>query len=131
MNKYRKHAQSLPLNIRVSPKLMDTLREAAGLAQLPLSGWIRDRTARAARREINEARRPADSQKMHSKKEDSAMNAPVNTTAQANRALARVRRDGWAGPSGDKISAVQRHGSAGGPTNEPDSLGDRDRKSVV
>ena len=124
MDKYRKHAQSLPLNIRISPGLMDTLREAAGLAQIPLSGWIRDRTARAAKREIHEARRPADSQKMHSKKEDSAMNAPVSTPAQSNRWLARVRGEVSVGLSGDKISAVQMLRGAGGAKHDPASLGD-------
>ena len=44
-----------PLNIRVSRDILDVVREAALLAQIPLSSWMRDRMSRAARRELRVA----------------------------------------------------------------------------
>ncbi len=48
----RKHDK--PLQIRMNEELLVLIQSASGKAGLSTSGWVRDRLARVARREIRE-----------------------------------------------------------------------------
>jgi uncharacterized protein (DUF1778 family) len=48
---------SAALRIRLFPEQEAAIREAAGLAGISISAWIRERLTRAARREISQAAR--------------------------------------------------------------------------
>jgi uncharacterized protein (DUF1778 family) len=48
----RKHDK--PLQIRMNQDLLDLIQTASGKAGLSTSGWVRDRLARVARREIRQ-----------------------------------------------------------------------------
>lgn len=49
--------QSATLRIRLFPEQEEMIREAAELAGISISAWIRERLTRAARREISQAAR--------------------------------------------------------------------------
>jgi uncharacterized protein (DUF1778 family) len=53
----RKHDK--PLQIRMNAELLEIIQTAAGKAGLSTSGWVRDRLARVARRELRETREEA------------------------------------------------------------------------
>lgn len=46
------------MEVRLKPEEKDAFREAAEIAGIPLSAWVRERLRRAARIELEEARRP-------------------------------------------------------------------------
>jgi hypothetical protein len=46
------------MEVRLDPTEKQAFREAADAAGLPLSGWVRERLRRAARRELEEIGRP-------------------------------------------------------------------------
>ena len=48
----RKHDK--PLQIRMNEELLEIIQSASGKAGLSTSGWVRDRLARVARRELRE-----------------------------------------------------------------------------
>ncbi len=48
----RKHDK--PLQIRMNAELLQIIQTASGKAGLSTSGWVRDRLARVARRELRE-----------------------------------------------------------------------------
>ena len=55
--KLGKRRHSKELRARLRPEQDDLIREAAGIAGITLSDWMRERLTKAARREIAEARR--------------------------------------------------------------------------
>ncbi len=125
MNIKRKSGLGHPLNIRVSPELMDSLRWAAELAQLPVSSWMRDRMGRAARREIRIAEMigtPA-SEAANLKKEKSAMKHSAPSIAVIGKWIARVRKEIEVGDSGEEVSAVRMLRSGGGAKHGKSNLG--------
>lgn len=46
------------MEVRMSPEEKATFREAAALAGIPVSAWVRERLRRAAIRELEAASRP-------------------------------------------------------------------------
>ena len=46
------------LEVRLNPKEKKAFRDAANIAGLPLSAWVRERLRRSATRELEEARQP-------------------------------------------------------------------------
>jgi hypothetical protein len=46
------------MELRVGPKEKEAFKQAADLAGIPLSAWIRERLRRAARKELEEADKP-------------------------------------------------------------------------
>lgn len=49
--------QSVSLRLRMFPEQEQLIRQAAGLAGISISAWIRERLVRAARREVGQAGR--------------------------------------------------------------------------
>jgi uncharacterized protein (DUF1778 family) len=49
--------QSVSLRLRMFPEQEALIRQAAGLAGISISAWIRERLVRAARREVSQAAR--------------------------------------------------------------------------
>lgn len=49
--------QSVSLRLRMFPEQEELIRQAAGLAGISISAWIRERLVRAARREVSQAAR--------------------------------------------------------------------------
>jgi uncharacterized protein (DUF1778 family) len=49
--------QTAALRIRLFPEQEELIRQAAGLAGISISAWIRERLVRAARREVSQAAR--------------------------------------------------------------------------
>jgi uncharacterized protein (DUF1778 family) len=46
------------IELRCEPGEKDSFRDAADAAGMPMSGWIRDRLRRAARKELEDLERP-------------------------------------------------------------------------
>lgn len=54
----RDKAKAEYLEVRLEVAEKEAFRDAAGLAGLPLSAWVRERLRRAARQELEESGRP-------------------------------------------------------------------------
>lgn len=54
MVKAEKRKHDKPLQVRMSQDLLDLIQTASGKAGLSTSGWVRDRLARVACREIRQ-----------------------------------------------------------------------------
>ncbi len=67
MVKAEKRKHDKPLQIRMNQDLLDLIQAASGKAGLSTSGWVRDRLARVARREI---RQTGDDSPRRSQRED-------------------------------------------------------------
>jgi O6-methylguanine-DNA--protein-cysteine methyltransferase len=105
---------SRPLNLRVPPGLLDSIREAAGLAQLPVSAWVRERMSRAARREILAAAGP-------NLKKESAMktaNPPTPPSPGTRKWIGRVSEEVSVGMAGERIAAVEMLRGRGGAKHD-------------
>jgi hypothetical protein len=46
------------MKVRLQPEEKEAFEQAAGLAGVPLSAWVRERLRRAARRELDEGGQP-------------------------------------------------------------------------
>ncbi len=105
---------SRPLNLRVPPGLLESIREAAGLAQLPVSAWARDRMGRAARREILEAA-GSNFRKENAMK---TANPPSPPNPGTRKWIGRVSEEMSVGVAGEKIAAVEMLRGRGGAKHD-------------
>ncbi len=104
---------SRPLNLRVPPGLLESIREAAGLAQLPVSAWARDRMGRAARREILAAAGP-----VSRILEENAMKTANPPILETRKWIGRVSEEMSVGVAGEKIAAVEMLRGKGGAKHD-------------
>ncbi len=120
-----------PLNIRVSPDFLETVREAALLAQVPLSSWMRDRMLRAARRELRAVGRfpklpeQIRSPQTPSPRKEPAMSAVAEAPArQVQKWIARLRKEFSIAVDGGRVVGVRMLRDAGGAKYEKFSFGE-------
>ena len=123
-----------PLNIRVSRDILDTVREAALLAQIPLSGWMRDRLLRVARREIRAAGhfpsipKRNQSPRILSPRKERAMSAVAEAPArQVEKWITRFRKEFRIAVDGGEVVSVRMLRDAGGAKYEKFSFGEPNR----
>lgn len=121
---------SRPLNIRVSPDFLETVREAALLAQIPLSSWMRDRMWRAARLELRATEdfpkltKQVQSPQPSSHRKESPLPAIAEAPAQEiKKWITRFRKEFSIAIEGGRVVSVKMLQNAGGAKYEKFSFG--------
>lgn len=121
MNIKRKVEFVHPLNIRVSRGQLGEIREAADIAQLSVSGWMRDRLGRAARREIREAAGAPHAVGVSD--QTNRERAGMKKKNSSGKLINRVGKEVSVGASGAGVSAVRMLIGRGGAKHDESAFG--------